>query len=668
MSARLATSLLAPMAAAAVMTAQTPPAPTQPVQTFRTGTDLVMVDVAVRDGGRAVTGLRAEDFVLTDNGVRQRIDSVEATAVPIDLTLVADVSGNARGPWEARPNDARAAQQLQAEIDRVRALLRAGDRLRALAIDTNIQQVIPMQEGTSPLSSGLRVDSGGMSSLFDTLTAALLQPVEPARRHVVVARTKGIDTLSSVDAAGVAAVAERSDALFHLVVMETAFDNEAALSAFQCAMMGRCFPSRGFWLPHRTSLIRALMPPPGHALLREGQMLADAATVTGGGLHMAQMLSVPTLEGTFKKAFDDFRNSYVLRYTLQGVPSAGWHKIEVTVPGARKYTVRARKGYLVEPPATPTPAPRLPSPLRSHADFTAAYEQGAYREVAADVRRVTDPADLLRDFMDAGNPWPGKPQREAALILELVEPAFFSERSATREAAFKAIDRFRRLIRHPIEPDLFERYWYFALLTMLEGNLRPTQAEWYVNLALERFPDEPRFVLSRAIIEEQKTAAAETGTVTAAMIEDVKQKYAAAVALPTTAVEARIRLAFFLQQAKQHKEALTHLAAAAAQTIEEPALRYLHQLALGHVLWSLNRQEESLAAYRAALAIIPTAQSARVALMNALVLQGDRGAAEALAVQVHTENTQNHDPWWSYWQGQYRLHPFAMAKLREMSQ
>jgi Bacterial transcriptional activator domain. len=93
----------------------------------------------------------------------------------------------------------------------------------------------------------------------------------------------------------------------------------------------------------------------------------------------------------------------------------------------------------------------------------------------------------------------------------------------------------------------------------------------------------------------------------------------------------------------------------------------LRQLFLGHVLWSLTRQDEAVQAYRAALALAPSAQSARVALMNALFMRGDRAAAEALSEQVQA-TVDDTDPWWMYWQGQYRLHALAMARLRRLSQ
>ena len=653
------------------LAAQVPTPPTQPPQVFRTETNVVVVDVAVHERGRSVTGLRADDFVLTDNGVRQRIDSVEATSVPIDLTVVVDVSGNPRRPWDTPPSVTRTAEHVRTEVAGVAELLRPEDRLRAFAVDTNVQQVLSSQHVGSGLSIR-SVEGGGLSALYETLVAVLIHPSEPARRQVVVARTKGRDTISSVNARAVQAVAERSDALLHVVMMQTELDNESAFSGFQCAMMGFCWPTRSAWVPFQRRLMDGRNNL--YRLFPDGQMIAAGADATGGGLHRAEFLTEPSLRGTFKKAFEDFRNSYVLRYTLQGGAKGGWHDIEVTVPRGKNYTIRARRGYFVETPSSPPPLAPLPARLRSVADFTAAYERGAYRQVVEDVRRLNDPDDLLRDFEEAGNPWPGHPRREATMMLDLVEPALHASRKDTREAGFKTIDRFRRLIQHPLEPDLFERYWYFGLIALLEGMLTPDVADIYVDAALQRFPGEPRFVLSRAIISDQRWASRDAGTMvasglpSAAHATQIRAEYEAAIAFPETAVEARTRLAYFLNRIGEHKDAMALLTTAGAQTIQEPSLRYLYLLILGRVLWSLDRQDEALSAYRAAQTIFPNAQSPRVALMNALLLRGDRQAAEALAAQIQTDTSSDLDPWWMYWQGQYRFHPAVMARLREMSQ
>jgi hypothetical protein len=47
----------------------------------------------------------------------------------------------------------------------------------------------------------------------------------------------------------------------------------------------------------------------------------------------------------FRRIFDDFRQSYVLRYTPKGVDPRGWHAIEVHVPSVKDATIRARRGY-----------------------------------------------------------------------------------------------------------------------------------------------------------------------------------------------------------------------------------------------------------------------------------------------------------------------------------
>jgi hypothetical protein len=53
--------------------------------------------------------------------------------------------------------------------------------------------------------------------------------------------------------------------------------------------------------------------------------------------------------------------------------------------------------------------------------------------------------------------------------------------------------------------------------------------------------------------------------------------------------------------------------------------------------------------------------------MNTSLLLGDRTGAEALAEAIQTDRGSAIDPWWMYWQGQYRLHAAAMARVREMS-
>jgi hypothetical protein len=93
---------------------------------------------------------------------------------------------------------------------------------------------------------------------------------------------------------------------------------------------------------------------------------------------------------------------------------------------------------------------------------------------------------------------------------------------------------------------------------------------------------------------------------------------------------------------------------------------YLRELLLGHVLTSMGRPADALAAYERAMAIVPGAQSARVATMNARLLRGDRPDAESMAEMVQSSPRTTFDPWWLYWQGDYRYYMQATAAARSM--
>jgi tetratricopeptide (TPR) repeat protein len=645
-------------------------------QTFRSGTDVVFVDASVRDGGRVVTGLTAADFVLTDNGVRQQVDSVEASAVPLDVTLAVDLSGNARRPWQSRVNHARVTAGVQDEVNTVARILRPGDRLRLVVIDTYVRQVWPMTPADR-LPPVPRLESDGLSAVYDGLAAAVMYPVEPARRHVVVARTKGRDTISSVSAEAVGAITARTDALAHVVVMETALANDDAFSGFQCRTargMGLCWPTNRFWVPHQRRMTGGN---PLYTVTPEGSLVKSGVEATGGGWHQTVGLAEPSLTNTFRRTFEDFRTSYMLRYSPRGVVRGGWHSINVTVSGPRNYTVRARRGYGIDdgpvPPVPPPPPLTAAFVPRTLPEFVWAFERGGYQQVVTALERHADPLGLLREFDEGGNPWPAAPKREAVLALDLIEPALFSPRPDARDAAVTQLDRFAKLIRHPLEPEEFERLWHFAAICLLQGAIRPADVHQHVDRALARFPDTPQFVLARAIASEQRSVTARRtsvlesrDTTPAAAAATVAEQYRAAAAFPETAAEARIRLGYVLVRAGRFPEALAELNAAGAARLPDAALAYLHRLFLGLALNGAGRADEALTAFREADRFAPGAQAARVALMNALLRAGDRQGAETIAEEIQSGRAAGPDPWWRYWQGQFRFHPNAMAALREM--
>lgn len=69
--------------------------------------------------------------------------------------------------------------------------------------------------------------------------------------------------------------------------------------------------------------------------------VTKAAEATGGKAYLTN-----DIIGAFRDIMKELRTSYVLRYTLEGLPSAGWHDIVVTVPRCPTCAIRARRGYM----------------------------------------------------------------------------------------------------------------------------------------------------------------------------------------------------------------------------------------------------------------------------------------------------------------------------------
>jgi VWFA-related protein len=77
------------------------------------------VDVQVLDGSRAVTGLRAEDFILRENGRQREIKNFASEKMPIDVMFLLDVSASMRPHVQRVANAARQALGVLADNDRV---------------------------------------------------------------------------------------------------------------------------------------------------------------------------------------------------------------------------------------------------------------------------------------------------------------------------------------------------------------------------------------------------------------------------------------------------------------------------------------------------------------------------------------------------------------------
>jgi VWFA-related protein len=104
---------------------------------FRSDVALVRVDVQVLDNShRAVTGLRAEDFVLREDGKTREIRNFANEEMPVDVVLLLDVSASMR-PHVERMSEA---------ANRAMAVLGRNDRVAILVFDRAMRVRLPFRE------------------------------------------------------------------------------------------------------------------------------------------------------------------------------------------------------------------------------------------------------------------------------------------------------------------------------------------------------------------------------------------------------------------------------------------------------------------------------------------------------------------------------------------
>lgn len=276
--------------------------------TFRSGTNVVTVDVSVRKGNIPVAGLTAADFAVTDNAVPQTVTSVAIERLPVNLSLLLDTSGSVSGIIDS----------LKSQMRDAAALLNSSDRLRLLVFAGDASQVFPMQPPGAELPLDAVKANGLGTSLYDSLAAALIRQREPDRGELVVAFSDGIDTTSAMSAKKLDQVASRSEAVLYAFVVRS---------------------------PELINLCKGTQDIQGMPRLCDQSALKRVAETTGGRIY--ETLAGNHIPLGLSRVLDEFRTSYTLRYALTGVARPGWHdiKVKVTHAAARGATVRARRGY-----------------------------------------------------------------------------------------------------------------------------------------------------------------------------------------------------------------------------------------------------------------------------------------------------------------------------------
>lgn len=356
--------MIARTAALLVVALATQAAPQQPI--FRSGADVITVPVSIRSNGAPVGGLVPADFVVTDNGVRQTVEVLNAQTVPADITLVVETS-EAVAPY---------LQSMDGQMRKIAAMIRPTDRFEILAASTYVEEILPMREARlQPAIPSLKPH--GLSSINDAMVAALLRQPDAERPHLVIVLSDTIDTMSSTSMATVARVAKYTSSTLVIawitmdlissgpfVPPRTSTTSEraegfkrGAVAVFSSPRFleanglthnsvggngsyARTAPKTGGWHPHYL--------PRRNRYITDFDPLKEAAEATGGALYLPGIFANRTASTIFEKLYADYRSRYVLRYERTGAPGDGWHEVAITIPRLPKAEIAAKRGYFVD--------------------------------------------------------------------------------------------------------------------------------------------------------------------------------------------------------------------------------------------------------------------------------------------------------------------------------
>lgn len=306
---------------AAALHAQDPAQPVAPTITVRS--NLVLVPTLVRDGkGQVLYGLKAENFVVKDNGVPQRI-RVEEEAETNALSMVVVVQCS-RSAWEQGEN-------LRGLPTMVEAMIGGADQETAVvSFGTDPSLLGKFTRDPQRVGDILRhyqpCDDGG-ASIYDAVdyAARLLETRDAHRRRAILLISETRDHGSLTKAQEVIARLGRSN----VVVDAVSFS------------------------PGRTAIKEDLKHSDGAAggpigmILMAVQALRKNASKEFANLSGGEYINFGSQKG-FDRGLNfltnHVHNGYMLSFQPRGDSAPGMHKITVEVPDY-KSTVRHREAY-----------------------------------------------------------------------------------------------------------------------------------------------------------------------------------------------------------------------------------------------------------------------------------------------------------------------------------
>jgi len=301
---------------------------------IRVATDLVQLNVAVTDNqGHYITGLRPDDFVVTEDGIAEHIAVFgEGNESARTLPNVAPPGGKLVSPdGEGNTGERVTARELSSLVgganvfvlfdtsnymyrgfvfaqdaiaDFVRSL-ESADRVAFYSYSRDLSRGSLLSDDRAQVLRGVRTTvAGDDAALYNCLLLTVEDAARFTGRKVIVVFSNGPDNASVVPPEEVAELAQSTGTTIYMVSTEQAHLEPISNAVFQ-------------------------------------RMTA----ATGGKVYFAKTWKQE--QDAFTSIRDDLAHLYSLSYYPQPNPNRGWRTIKVTLASSqhRKYHIRTRDGY-----------------------------------------------------------------------------------------------------------------------------------------------------------------------------------------------------------------------------------------------------------------------------------------------------------------------------------
>lgn len=294
--------------------------------------NMVQLNVAVTDKkGDYATGLRPEDFVITEDGITEKLATFAEGDMPARDLGTYDTKPPTGKP-EPGNNSAPTLQSLVAGAnvfvlfdssnymyrdfvfaeDAITEFIRSletADKIAFYSYSRDLLRSATLTSDRAQVLRGVRATvAGDSAALYNALLLTVKDAARCTGRKIVVVFSNGPDNSSVVPPEDVAEIAQSAGVSVYMISTQ-----EAKLEPISTAVFER--------------------------------MTAD----TGGMAYFAK--SWRDERRAFASIQNDLAHLYSLSYYPKANPNTGWRAIKVTLAGekAKKYKVRTRNGYRLQP-------------------------------------------------------------------------------------------------------------------------------------------------------------------------------------------------------------------------------------------------------------------------------------------------------------------------------